>query len=388
VILLARRVGDAVEIQHGDEVLLVEPWGPDAARVRAGRHRIRPDLPGALDERPAAPDATIEIGDDRAELRNGRLIVRVAIECETRAPAVVLSFLRAADGAVLLSEQRIHFNSDGTRAFSGNRAGSYAIDQQFFAYEGERLYGMGQRSHGSLDLKGMSLDLHHRNGEVSIPFVISSRGYGLLWNMPGLGRVDFGRNATRWHADMAVQVDYWVVAGPGPRGILARYADVTGHAPQMPDWASGFWQSKLRYRTQEELLDVAREYRRLGLPLSVIACDYFHWTAMGDFRFDVQEWPDPAAMVAELREMGVELMVSVWPTVSPLSENYDTFDQRGLLLRTDQGLPAHRMLSDKGAARSIPVSFYDPTNPEARRFVWSRVAENYLAYGIRCAGRP
>ncbi len=98
----------------------------------------------------------------------------------------------------------------------------------------------------------------------------------------------------------AGQIDYWFTAGPTPAQILARYADATGHVPELPEWASGFWQSKLRYRTQEELLAVAREYHRRGLPLSVIVADFFHWTAMGDYRFDPAEWPDPAAMVAEL----------------------------------------------------------------------------------------
>ncbi len=82
--------------------------------------------------------------------------------------------------------------------------------------------------------------------------------------------------------------------------MLRAYADVTGHAPLLPGWAAGFWQCKLRYRTQDELLDVAREYHRRGLPLAVIVADFFHWTRLGDWRFDPAEWPDPAAMVAEL----------------------------------------------------------------------------------------
>ncbi len=77
----------------------------------------------------------------------------------------------------------------------------------------------------------------------------------------------------------------------------------------LPEWASGFWQSKLRYLDQDELLGVAREYKRRELPLSVIVCDYFHWTRQGEWKFDPTEWPDPKAMVDELRELGVELLV-------------------------------------------------------------------------------
>ena len=115
-----------------------------------------------------------------------------------------------------------------------------------------------------------------------------------LWNNPAVGRVELGGSATRWVSDSARQIDYWVTAGT-PAQIAARYAGVTGHAPMLPDWAAGFWQSKLRYRTQDELLEVAREYHRRGLALSVIVCDFFHWTQLGDWRFEPSEWPDPQA---------------------------------------------------------------------------------------------
>ena len=147
---------------------------------------------------------------------------------------------------------------------------------------------MGQRTHGRLDHKGLALDLVQRNAEVSIPFVLSSRGYGMLWNNPAVGRVEFADNATRWIAIAGPRhrlLDHRRLAAADPGPLRRR------DRPRAPAarWASGFWQSKLRYRSQEELLDVAREYHRRGLPLSVIVADYFHWTAMGDFRFDPAE---------------------------------------------------------------------------------------------------
>ena len=106
--------------------------------------------------------------------------------------------------------------------------------------------------------------------------------------------MELGKNGTRWVAEAAPQIDYWVTTGDGYAEIMERYADATGHPPLLPEWAAGFWQCKLRYRTQEELLAVAREYKRRGLPLSVIVIDYFHWTMMGEWRFDPVAWPDPA----------------------------------------------------------------------------------------------
>jgi alpha-D-xyloside xylohydrolase len=372
-----------LEVRHRHEVIRIEAWGADSVRVRAAQHRIREQNEGALDEAPpAGPGGKVAIDGTRASLTNGRLRAEVDFDPAAAYPEPLITF-RDADGAELLAESREHFWMPGARVFAGNRSGAYEIHQQFAAYPDERLYGLGQRTHGRLNLKGLALDLVQRNGEVSIPFVLSDRGYGLLWNVPAVGRVEFAENATRWQAGQAREIDYWLTAAPAPADILARYADATGHVPELPGWASGFWQSKLRYRTQDELLAVAREYKRRGLPLSVIVADFFHWSAMGDYRFDPAEWPDPAGMVAELRELGTELMVSIWPTVSPLSENYASFYAEGLLVAADQGVEFQQTIQDKGMAVPMPVAFYDPTNPRTRARVFELVKRNYLAQGIR-----
>ena len=377
-----------LEIRHRHEVIRVQAWGKDSVRVRAAQFRIPAESHGALSDSPPVAQAQvsdtpkIEISRTVAAYSTGDLRVEVSFEARNGYPEPLLSF-RRQDGTELLSESREHFWMPGARVFAGNRSGAYEIHQQFAAYEGERLYGLGQRTHGRLNLKGLALDLVQRNGEVSIPFVLSDRGYGLLWNSPAVGRVEFADNATRWTAGQAREIDYWFTAAPTPAQILQRYADVTGHVPELPDWASGFWQSKLRYRTQDELLDVAREYHRRGLPLSVIVADFFHWSAMGDYRFDPAEWPDPAAMVAELRELGTELMVSIWPTVSPLSENYAEFFDQGLLVGADQGAEFQQTIQDKGMTAPMPVAFYDPTNPRTRERIWELIERNYLADGIR-----
>jgi alpha-D-xyloside xylohydrolase len=372
-----------LEVRHRHEVIRIQAWGPDSVRVRAAQYRIPADSVGALDDAPpVAAVSRITVDGTSATLANGRLRVEVTFDAAASYPEPLITF-RGPDGGELLAESREHCWMPGARVFAGNRSGAYEIHQQFAAYPGERLYGLGQRTHGRLNLKGLALDLVQRNGEVSIPFVLSDRGYGMLWNSPAVGRVEFAENATRWQAGQAREIDYWLTAAPTPREILARYADATGHAPELPAWASGFWQSKLRYRTQDELLDVAREYHRRGLPLSVIVADFFHWSAMGDYRFDATEWPDPDAMVAELRELGVELMVSIWPTVSPLSENYGEFHERGLLVGADQGVEFQQTIQDKGMDAPMPVAFYDPTNPQTGQFVWSLVERNYLSRGIR-----
>ncbi|MEU7784712.1 TIM-barrel domain-containing protein [Amycolatopsis sp. NPDC049159] len=374
--------GRSLEVRVRHEVLRVEPWGDGSLRVRAGRHRILDDVPGAL--LPAKPSAATATADGRTgRVVNGALTAIVELADTDTGIDAQLRFVRTDTGEELLSEQRAHFWWPGARLFMPSRNGYGRLEQRFAAYDDERVYGLGQHTHGRLDQKGLVLDLVQRNAEVSVPFLLSSRGYGFLWNSPAVGRVELAANGTRWVADDARQLDYWITTGDGPRRILSHYADATGHAPMLPEWAAGFWQSKLRYRTQDELLAVAREYHARGLPLSVIVADFFHWTHLGDWRFDPAEWPDPAGMIRELDDLGVKLMVSVWPSVSPLSANYGELHEQGLLVAAESGVPAHASWKDKGFDVEMPVAFYDATNPAARRFVWAKVKENYYDLGVR-----
>ena len=144
---------------------------------------------------------------------------------------------------------------------------------------------MGQYQQPFLDLKGAELELAHRNSQASVPFAVSSQGYGFLWNNPAIGRVSFCKNITIWQAQSTKKLDYWITAGDTPAEIEEAYANVTGKVPEMPEYGLGFWQCKLRYQTQEEFLQVAREYKRRNIPLDVIVVDFFHWPKQGDWRF-------------------------------------------------------------------------------------------------------
>ena len=315
-------------------ILQVEAWGPNSARVRSTSGPSITGTPGSALGEPAASRPVVEVSDGAARLRNGDLVVEVAANPGggfLQFPPLV-RFSRADNGGELLSEQSPHFTSPPQRRYTQGAGGTDGCEVTFNPSPGERIYGLGQHQHGLLDQKGTTIDLIQRNTEVCVPFALSSRGYGFLWNMPGVGRVELGANRTRWVADAARQLDYWVTTASTPAEIVSQYTQATGLPPMLPAWASGFWQCKLRYRNQEELLAVAREHKRRGLPLAVIVIDYFHWTRQGEWRFDSTEWPDPQAMVDELRELGVELMVSVWPTVNPNSEYHAEMDRRGFLV--------------------------------------------------------
>lgn len=191
-----------------------------------------------------------------------------------------------------------------------------------------------------------------------------------------VGRAVFSTLTTTFEAYSTTTLDYWVTAGATPGDICRTYTSVTGRVPIMPEYGLGFWQCKLRYQTQEELLQVAREYRTRKLPIDLIVVDYFHWPSQGDWCFDETFWPDVGAMLEELKELKIELMVSIWPTVESSSSNHAKMKAQGMLVRQDRGIRA----SMEG--RGYPIHF-DATNPRARDFVWQTIKRNYWDKGIR-----
>ena len=254
--------------------------------------------------------------------------------------------------------------------------GDYQATLRLEAFDDEKIYGMGQRQEKQLNYKGCILELAQRNTQATVPFVLSNRGYGFLWNNPAIGQVTFANNETKWEARDTDQLDFWVTAADSPAQTVENYTAATGKVPMMPKFASGFWQCKLRYKTQEELLKVAHEYKDKGLPINVIVIDFFHWPNQGEWKFDPKYWLDPKGMVDELKQLGIKLMVSIWPTVDVNSENYDEMNDKGYLIRSE------RMYQDSYHFMGNET-FFDATNPGACKYVWDKAKQNYYDNGVR-----
>ena len=363
----------------GAERLFITPWGENSFRVTSTKCAAMPEERWALTEEVKPVQAQIRIEEMQASITNGRITAVInnvgKIEYRNEKGELLLEeYLRNKNDMHGSTTSSLMIDAREFKPLIGGD--EYALKVRFVSNPSEKIYGMGQYQQPYLDLKGMDLELAHRNSQASVPFMISSLGYGFLWNNPAVGRVNFGKNITTWEAASTKKMDYWITAGDTPAMIEEAYASVAGTVPMMPDYAMGFWQCKLRYQTQEELLEVAREYKRRGLPISVIVADFFHWPLQGEWKFDPVYWPDPDAMIAELKEMGIELMVSIWPTVDYRSENFTEMKERGLLIRTDRGYPISMDFQGN-------TLHYDSTNPEAREYVWEKAKKNYYSKGVK-----
>jgi len=367
------RCGNDLVWRNKGETLVISPWGPNSLRVRSTLQGDVLDTRFALLD-PEETETEITIEDEHASIRCGNLTAEVGMDDWHGMSRITF---RNQKGEVLLREKdAAHALNLRCRHFEPHLGGDFSLTATFEANDGEHIYGMGQYQEEILDWKGCTLELKQRNSQASVPFYISSRGYGFLWHNPALGSVTFANNRTTWHAESTKQLDYWITAGDTPSQISHAYAKAAGFASEMPEYGLGFWQCKLRYWNQEQVLEVAREYKRRGLKIDVIVIDFFHWTKLGDYRFDPEFFPDPAAMVKELKDMGIELMVSVWPQVSIKSENYDEMRQQGLLVRAEYGEQVGMNFVEYNM-------FFDPTNPRARDYVWKKIRKNYFDAGIR-----
>lgn len=373
--------GSKIIRRYDKELLVIEPWGENSLRVRATQRSgfLEDEDLSALLPDPVETSAKAELSGSGAVLTNGKIRAELSgsgkITFYNQNGKVLLrEFQRTRE---MMEEGHKEFNSAleiYARTFEPYAMmDNYALTVRFEPTDGEKIYGLGQYQQPYLDMKGCVLELAHRNSQASVPFALSSNGYGFLWNNPAIGQVTFGKNVTEWKATSTKQMDYWITAGDIPAEIEEAYADAVGKAPMMPEYGLGFWQCKLRYKTQDEILEVAREYKRRNLPIDVIVVDYFHWPYEGDWTFDPDYWPDPEGMVKELKEMGIHLMVSIWPTVEKDSVNYPHLKEAGGLIRSEHG----KRLGQLGNA-----SIIDVTNKDTRSYVWDVIKKNYYEKGI------
>lgn len=298
--------------------------------------------------------------------------------------------IRAADGRTLLEmkgwSQSVPNQKDGTAALLADRRPGdpefYTVGATFVSPDDEHYYGLGQNQEGFLDHRGHTVrcwnDYLATGGpSFCVPFVVTNKGYGLVWDNPSKTTIEPGFNEeTKWSSEVGDRVSFFVIAGATADEIYAGYRLLTGAAPMLPKAAYGYIQCKQRYASQQELLAVAHGYRQRHLPADVLVVDWFYYTKMGQMDFDPKYWPDPKAMNKELHDMGFETMISVWPRFVPDDRFYGELRKNGWLIARADGTPINGLPYDRAG------SDIDTTNPAAAKWYWATIRDNILSQGF------
>jgi alpha-D-xyloside xylohydrolase len=250
--------------------------------------------------------------------------------------------------------------------------------QQFLISSNEAIYGLGEHAEGLMNYRGSTIHLQNQNpSEGSTPVLVSSRGYGLLWDNPAISDVDIAQgNPTNltWTSTAANAIDYYFMYGPQLDSVISEYRNLTGAAPMWGKWAWGLWQCRNHYTNQTEVLGVASQYRSLNIPLDCVIQDWQYWTPnpWGSHLFDTNRYPNVPLMMQTLHAEDVHMIISVWA-------RFDTNIVNASSLSAVNGLYTNVL------ANVYPAGYgqwYDPFNPAARQVYWNEIATNLFNLGI------
>lgn len=408
----ARGADSQVVLSRQGRTVVLEPYAPNIIRVTLSTDNSAalahpgygftgtPSMTGWTHERD---------GDGYQVMRSGRMIVRLAPENlppPHRMPLDQLNdslrehyfgggprgqepfedtiSIATASGKPLLTMRRWVMIPNRPEGASGNAAegqktdAGYRVSATFDSPAGEHYYGLGQHQQGFLDLRDHRVNCWHEYNEIGgetvcVPFMVSSRDYGLIWDNPSKTTVDLGFNLQNvWSSQVGDRVSFFVIAGDKTDEIYEGYRQLTGIAHMLPKAAYGYIQSKAIYPTQDQLLAVAKGYRDRNLPLDILVVDFLNMTKQGNLDLDPKRWPDPAAMNKQLRSMGITTLLSVWPHFSPGTMYYDMLKQKGWLIHTADGQP------DFGHFKDVIGPNIDTTNPEAAKWWWEAIRDRYI----------
>jgi alpha-D-xyloside xylohydrolase len=396
-----------VTVSRGNATVMVEAYAPNIVRVSMSLLKadaVSPPGYGII-AKPLESGWTQETNNTGDVLRSARMVVTVSPEGQKRAPTgtqgdIAKFFngstpgvgltIKTAEGATLLQMQgwqmSVPNHKDGNADRLYDRRPTdppfYEVGASFASPKDEHYYGLGQNQEGYLDRRGHAVRCAHdynapAGQSVCVPFVVTNKGYGLMWDNPSRTTVAFGFNdQTRWTSDVGQRVSFFVIAGKTYDEIYSGYRLLTGDTPMLPKSAYGYIQCKQRYTNQQELLDVAKGYRARHLPIDDLVIDWFHYTKMGEMDMDPAKWPDPTAMNKQLHEMNFHTMISVWPRFVPESRYYDTVLKNGWFEQLADGTPTNGLPYDRAG------SDIDTTNPDAAKWYWDVIRDNYVTKGF------
>jgi alpha-D-xyloside xylohydrolase len=379
-------------VDRNGALVSIKPYGPGIVRVTIALDPAQIDAPAGygISGKPDANGWTHNTDANGEVFASSALSLTVAAQPWPKPPSQMERYfapslppvslsIRAADGHELT-----RMNGWEMAAQTVNGEKTFKVGASFSVQPDEHFYGLGQNQEGILDLRGRTIDCRHYYdapaGEtVCVPFLVTTKGYGIVWDNPSPTIVSPGlNNQTHFQSQVGERVSFFVIAGATTDELYAGYARLTGGTPLPPKAAFGLIQSKARYESRDELMQVAEGYRSRKYPLDVMVLDWFYWTRMGQLDIDRNAFPDPAGMNKQLHDWGMHSIVSVWPRFERESRYYDMLAANGWLLKDKEGkvVDGLAVRSDRAGA------LLDSTNPQARAWFWGKVRDNIASQGF------
>ena len=324
---------------------------------------------------PQKTDLDIKQKGDQVIIRSKNIMVSLSLKNGK------ISFMMPGSG-LLLSESEAgvrftDFNDAGTKTFSAYQA--------FVLGKDEAIYGLGQQQNGKMIQRNLTLNMIQGNTDDYVPFFVSVKGYGLFWDNYSPTLFEDTPEITSFKSDVGDCIDYYFMYGGNADGVIARMRDLTGQVPMFPLWTFGYWQSRERYKSQDELVGVVRKYRELDVPLDGIIQDWQYWGnnyLWNAMEFLNADFYNPQQMVDEIHSMHAHMIISIWNSFGPETKQYKELDKIGALMDfktwpmsgSDKWPP---MLDYPSGVRP-----YDPFNPEARDIYWRYLNKGLFSLGI------
>ena len=292
-----------------------------------------------------------------------------------------LAFFNKA-GAALLNEKE---NSTSFKSFNDAGSSTYSIGQGYVLDKDEAIYGLGQQQRGKMVQRNLTLNMVQGNTDDYIPFFQSAKGYGLFWDNYSPTIFTDNAESTSFTSEVADCIDYYFMYGGNADGVIGCMRNLTGQAPMFPLWTFGFFQSKERYKSQDELVDVVKKYRELKVPIDGIIQDWqywgsnYLWNAM-DFLND--EFPRPQKMVNDVHALHAHMTISIWNSFGPKTKQYRELDSMGALMNFSTWPQSGSTIWPPRRDYPSGVKVYDPYNPAARDVFWKYLNKGIFSLGM------
>lgn len=280
------------------------------------------------------------------------------------------TFHETSTGKILLKEKGNKKARDFKRSVVGNER-CLEVTQRFTPTASEAIYGLGQYQNGVMNYRGKSVLLLQANMDIVNPFLVSTNGYGILWDNYSSSRFEDGPDGYSFTSEVGDASDYYFVYGKDMDEVVSGYRELTGSVPMFGKWTYGFWQSKERYKSFDELKAVVREYRERKIPLDGIVQDWEYWgdkSHWNSLTFHPAKFDAPKQVIEELhRQSHVHFMLSVWPGFGSETEVYHALDSVGALF-------------DEPTWAGYKV--FDAYNPTARAVFWKYLKRGLYDMGV------